>query len=168
MAFVSRWSADLKSGVFAAVFDHGLSARAAWQLAQTGQLPQTVPGQPRAGAQPDLPLGTVADWCRHERIRRQRVEVARGAPDAVLGDTVARLIAVHEREVRRAEVLSSRGKLARGELAKIARDGREIVALQRAVQTGSSGAPVPRSNGAAPVRESGWLEQLAQGPDETT
>lgn len=172
MPWQTKWSADVKAGVFAAVFDYGVSAVRAHELARSGELPQLKPGDPRPAAAPGLPLGTVRDWLRHERVRRRRVEVARAAPNAVLSDTVARLAALLEREVSRAERQSAQNRLKPELVRDIARAGLELQRLAAAAGKTGGGA---RSNedyagksasgGAGkPEPERTWLEGLA---DET-
>lgn len=175
MPWPTKWSADVKAGVFAAVFDHECSAARALELARAGQLPQLEPGKPRPVAAPELPLGTVRDWLRHERVRRTRVEKARAEPAAVLGDSIGRLAALHEREVTRAERMSRTGKLKPETLRDLARAGIELQRLAAVAGKGAarSNEPLPDASTAAPTGSSSaapersWLEGLAASPDMT-
>lgn len=172
MGFVKKWPDEVREGVFKAVFEQGATVRAAAQAAVAGELPQLRAGDPRPPAAVGLPEGTVQDWCRHERRKRRRLEAARSAPEVVLGDTVARLVALHEADMSRAERKAARGQLKPGTLRDLAKDGQEIARLAAMTakrgsgrQTGSEQgdtAPVQTGAGQSESTDGSWLEQLAE------
>jgi hypothetical protein len=150
MPFAPQWPEPLRAAIIRAILERGMSAPRALQLATAGQL---EPGL-EAGAPP---LGTVRDWARLERARRQAERVATAGPAAVLAGTAARLTAVLDRDIHRLTHSTKPADPKR--VAEVARAAQEIAKLVRAI--GPEAAPVAPDTGK--TQPPGFLEGLAAG-----
>lgn len=141
MPFTPRWPTELRDACNYVVIELGETATVAHQRAVAGTLPQLKPGATRPDAQPDLPIGTVRDWAREAKVRRRQVQAAAAGPRELLTGTVARLNALFEREVKRAEVQAARRVIEPDRIERLAKAGLALERLSRAVS--GKGGPVP-------------------------
>lgn len=163
--FASKWDRRIKAAVLYLVLERGQTATAAHRLAVAGELPR-LNGGPDLEPAPGLPIGTVRDWCREERGRRATEKAAAAGPNEVLERSAGRLAASFERMVERAVKQANTGKLEPKRLTELARAGRELEQLTRALSPGSTApaaaaATTARGPSAAPAA-GGFLAGLAR------
>ena len=155
--FTSTWPLELRAAVCRAVLDRGMTAVRALELAAAGNLEPALDA-----AAP--PIGTVRDWVREERRRRGAAAASVDGPAAVLHGYAGRLAALLDREASRLERQRS-GPLDTRKVADLARAGRELAALTRAIgaeHAGAAAAETPASS-STPAAAPSFLEQLAAG-----
>lgn len=175
MPFTSRWPDGVKAAAVALVLERGWTAREAWTAALEGKLQHK--GQTLAPAR-GLPLGTVRDWARIARLERAQLAAAAAGPDAFLSRHVGELVGMLDSERAKARRRLAAGKAGPDVIGQLAKAGREVAQLARAIQPRSGS---PRLNGAddggdAPARgssagksdtpaEGSFIDALAAQPD---
>jgi hypothetical protein len=146
MAFRAKFSDAQREALVRAALDYGLSARRAAILATRGELP---------GADPDLPAFAMtyeyaAQLVREERNRRGAREAAASTPETIMRQTLGMLAMRLEEQVRRLE--RRRKPPTPSEIGELARAGKEIASLARAVHgLPAERAPKAEKNGEAPA-----------------
>jgi hypothetical protein len=160
--FASTHPAELRAAIVRAILERDMPATRARELAAAGNL---EPGLAAA----TVPIGTVRDWARDERRRRGASAAAAQGPAAMLQGYAGRLAQLLERETARLE-RQRRGPLDTRRVADLARAGRELAALSRAIgaEPGAGAAAAPDAPASSPgdAPAGGFLAELAaRGPD---
>lgn len=145
MAFRAKYSAEQRAAAVRAVLEYQLSYREASRRAHRGELP---------GAPDDLPafdMGPeyLGDLVRAEKQRRGVQERAASSPEEIMRETLGVLAERLDREVRK---LQKRRRVTGDEITGLAKAGREVASLARAVHglpQPRVGGPKPRENGAS-------------------
>jgi hypothetical protein len=159
MPFRAKYSDAQREAVVRAVVDYGLSAAHATRLANRGELP---------GASDDVgafAIGPyyVGDLVRREKQRRATQERASSSPEEIMRETLGVLAERLDHEVRKLQ-RQRRRKTTGEEISALARAGKDVAALARAV----NGLPQPstakpKTNGNGDGESGGFLDALAAG-----
>lgn len=126
MSFRQKWSDELKAAIVADALQGGRNAVQVHARVVAGKLP----GQPAVA----MPLGTVRYIIGQARSELEVREQAGAGPMAALEVIAERLQVCAARQEKLYRNRLARGKAKPGELAAVARDVREVVALVKALE----------------------------------
>jgi hypothetical protein len=127
MPFRAKYSDEQRKALISACLDYGLSARRATMLANRGELPGAPDVPAFGGISPEY----AAQLVREERQRRGAEESAASSPETIMRKTLGMLAYRLDEQVRRLE--RRRNPPTAGEIADLAKAGREVAALARTV-----------------------------------